>query len=1268
MLHKRFFFFFYLMVIPFFIQAIPYNFKETIVWKNPQKIKITDSYSIQRICFENAVYSGFEVYGTFYKKYPIYSNDVDLEVKLKNSITTFATPEESAVLKNGNFTNNDFVAKANVSVSRKQPYATVSIIPVRWNEKLKRYEKLVSFEIVLEITDKPIYAANRRSYADHSVLSSGNWYKIKIDTTGIFKITYADLVSMGFDVNVNSANIAVFGNGGGILPEKNDEPRPDDLTQLPIVVVDGNDGKMNEGDYLLFYGEGPVIEKFNPITGKFYHQTNYYDDFSYYFITNLNEPALRIEEKQGSSNTPTVQVNDFTDYSWHELNQRNLLATGRTWYGEVFDFNLKQDFYFNFPNVIQQPDGYVKVNMASRAFSSNSVLISINDVLQKTFNLGITINNGYEFGKERSTDFVFTPKSDNIKITLEYRRVDPTSVAYLNYLDINVKRRLIFTGNQMIFNNYFNTSAIAKFNIQNADNNVTVWDISNPLHPEKVKTQNSGNGKTFTMDVEGLKKFIAFNGSGYYKTEFVEKVANQDLHAVKNIDYIIITNPAFKEEANRLADFHRTMDNMSVFVTTPQKIYNEFSSGSQDITAIRDFVKMVYDKSDAGKELKYLLLFGDASYDYKDRLSDNTNFVPCWESTKSLNIVTSVATDDYYGYMDDGEGANDTGDLVDIGIGRFPVSSLEQAQNAVDKCIHYATETASIMGPWRNEITFVADDEDSNHHLSDAETLTSAVESQYPVFNIHKIYVDAYEQISTPSGQRAPDVNKAINNKIEKGTLIFNYSGHGGEIGLGHEAFMQIADIKSWRNYDKLPLFITATCEFSRYDDPSRTSAGELVFLNSQGGAIALFTTARATYASSNLAINLNIYNNNLFKKTGGEYPCFGDVIRRAKVLGNDNDKKFVLLGDPALKMAYPDLIAKTVEINGNPVDDITPPDTLTALSTVNIKGIITDDDGNKQTDYNGTLYSIVFDKKTAVLTLGTDAGSSPTTFYFWKSVLFKGRAPIVNGDFSFEFIMPKDISYNYGFGRISYYFSNDTIDGHGYFENFIIGGFNENAVEDVNGPVINLFMNDVTFNPGDVTDENPEMLALVSDESGINTTGNGIGHDIIAKIDDDPNLTFNLNDYYVASEGDYKQGSITFPFKNLSDGDHTLSLKVWDIYNNSSIAELPFVVAPSEEFVISNLMNRPNPATDYTEFIFEHNQPGVDLNVEISVFQLNGLLIKKMNTVVNSAGYSSPPLRWNCTTDSNRKIGRGIYVYQLKATTPDGKTAVKRSKLVFIR
>ncbi len=502
---------------------------------------------------------------------------------------------------------------------------------------------------------------------------------------------------------------------------------------------------------------------------------------------------------------------------------------------------------------------------------------------------------------------------------------------------------------------------------------------------------------------------------------------------------------------------------------------------------------------------------------------------------------------------------------------------------------------------------------------------------------------------------------------MEKGTLIFNYSGHGGELGLSHEGILGIPDIKSWNNYNKLPIFITATCEFSRYDDPKRISAGEEVFLNSNGGAIALFTTARATYASSNLALNKAIYENNLFEKVDGEYPRFGDVIRKSKKLGNDNDKKFILLGDPAVRLAYPEYNTETIKINSNIVIEDNY-DTLKALSRVVVEGIVTDDNGNKLSDYNGLLFPTVYDKKVEIETLGTDNTSYPEKFYFWKSILFNGKADITNGSFEFEFIMPRDIAYNYGKGRMSYYFNNDNIDGHGYYENLIIGGFNEDALEDDEGPSISLFMNDEDFNNGDITDENPVLLAHIADESGINTTGNGIGHDILAVIDEDAVKTYVLNDYYEAEVNKYNEGVVEYPFFKLEDGQHTLSLRVWDIYNNSSTAYLDFVVVSSEELVISNLYNFPNPVFDKTKFVFEHNQSNKVIEVEIQIIDMTGRPVKTLRASVRSENYKSEPIEWDASTDAGGKIGRGFYVYQLTATSESGMVKSETSKLIFLK
>ena len=1249
--------------------SIPYYFTERINWGSIQKFEIEDGIFAEQISFEGAYYSDIQSLPKYIKEYPIHTESARLKTYLINATFIPATAAETAILLKLAKPDTSITAHGSIVISRKEPFVRVEIIPVKWNNKKKIFEKLLSFEIVIEVEDLPMRDYSS-AYAGNSVLSSGKWHKIRIDQSGMFKITYEELNNMGFDVSANPRNIALFGNGGGILPEKNTHFRYDDLSENPIIVIGEGDGSFDEGDYILFYGEGPVQWKYNPLKGNFYHQTNYYDDYSYYFVTVLGDKGKRIQEAIPPTDPFRIEVDEFDDYAFHEIDNINLAGSGRIWYGETFDFNDTHEFTFSFPNIITiSNSAHYKSSFAVKAYSQSAFKVYINDTHLKTLNISaMSSGNRYQIAKWRPLDFSFTPKNDKLTVKLVYQRTSNSSVGFLDFIDINVSRHLIMSGNQMSFRKKLEAGAdtVVRYTLSNADAGITVWDITFPLNPQKIKTQSSSGKLIFDVANDTLKQFIAFDGQAFLQTEFVEEVANQNLHAVKNIDYLVIGHPDFLAEAQRIAEFHNTADGLSYFVVTPEEIYNEYSSGSQDVTAIRDFIKGIYDHSDAGRELKYVLLFGDASYDYKDRIQDNSNFVPCWESIESWNIVNSIATDDYFGYLDDGEGDSDA-DKVDVGIGRFVVATPEEATMAVDKCIHYATNTEFVMEPWRNVITFIADDEDGNRHLKDAETLANFLQSDHPVYNIDKIYVDAYEQVSTPSGQRAPLVNKAINERIEKGTMIFNYSGHGGEIGMGHERFLTIPDINSWTNYDKLSVFITATCEFSRYDDPTRVSAGELVFLNEKGGGIALFSTARATYAGANLTLNMAIYKDNMFSKIDGKYPCLGDIIRKSKKLGGSNDKKFLLLGDPALQMAYTEYNAETIKINSNTVieDDA---DTLRALSMVKIEGIVTNEDDELLTDFNGTLFPKIFDKASQIQTLGTDPGSFVTTFYLYKNLLFNGKSSIDNGEFTFEFMMPKDIAYNYGNGRISYYLKDEVTDGNGYLQNFVIGGVDENAKEDDEGPDIVLFMNDSTFISGDRTNENPILLAYVEDESGINTTGNGIGHDISAVIDNEKSQSFILNSYYESEKNSFNKGAITYPFKDLSNGEHVLSLKVWDVHNNSSIAYLNFLVTTSDQLVIENLMNYPNPFLYETNFVFGHNQSGEELDVTIQVFNSTGVLVRTLKAHIVSEGYMSPPIKWDASTDSGGLIGNGFFVYRLIVQKQDGTTAEGRSKLVYIK
>ena len=861
-----------------------------------------------------------------------------------------------------------------------------------------------------------------------------------------------------------------------------------------------------------------------------------------------------------------------------------------------------------------------------------------------------------------NTDFM--PAGPDIQIEVEYAKSTSNSIGWLNYLEINVVRNLRFHGDQMLFRDPSSTGTgnISEFVLAGAGNEVAIWNITDPLNVKEVSATPGGQSLVFRLPNDELQEFIAFNGNSYYDVENVGRVPNQDLHASAIPEMVIVTHPSFETEANRLASHHRNHDDMEVLVADIGEIYNEFSSGAQDITAIRDFMKMLYDKGGNGSELKYLLLFGDASYDYKDRIEDNSNYIPTWEDEQSLTIVYSIATDDFYGFLDDG-----LDNLLDLGIGRFPVETQEQAKIAVDKVIHYSTNATEVMGEWRNYLCLVADDEDGNMHLDQAEQMWKRIDTAYRQYNFDKIYVDAFRQISTPGGQRVPEVNEAINRRMEKGTLLMNYTGHGGELGWGHERFLENSDINSWENFDKLPIFITATCEFSRYDDPERISAGEFVFRNPSGGSVGMFTTARATFGGSNFNLNRAMFDF-MFEKVNGEYPRFGDLIRQAKNRNgvSDNDKKFVLLGDPALRLAYPEYKVVTTKINGQELTLM--PDTLKALDKVTIEGEVRYDNGSLAQDFNGQLSTMVFDKPVTVTTFAVDPSSHPKDIEMQKSILYRGKANVQNGRFSFTFIVPKDIAYQFGKGKVSYYSHDDQLDGTGYYDNLVIGGFNEDAELDEQGPEIRLYMNDENFVFGGITDQNPMLVAKVTDENGINTVGNGIGHDIVAILDENSDKPILLNDYYEADLDSYKSGTIRYPLSELGEGRHTLSLKVWDVFNNSSMEYTEFVVAKEEDLSIDHVLNYPNPFTTHTEFYFEHNQPNASLEIQVQVFTISGKLVKTIDLLAFTIGYRSDPISWDGRDDFGDRLGKGVYLYKLRVRNERGEYAEKLEKLVILK
>jgi hypothetical protein len=1160
---------------------------------------------------------------------------------------------------------------SDLAVISGKSYNTFKLLPIRINQHTGQFEKLVQFNLnIIPLIGEPTILKSTSVFAENSVLSSGEWYKISVKENGIYKITYAQLKEMGLDIdNLDPQNIKLYGNGGGMLPERNSDFVYDDLHENAILVEDGNDGSFDESDYILFYGEAPVAWEYEPLKLAFKHIGHRYSDYTYYFITVAEDAGKRIQTLEQSSHPASETYTSFHDFGYHEINQKNLIHSGAEWYGEEFGDVLSYHFPFEFPNIDTTYSSYFVADVAARSIILSKLKISFNEDSLTSISIpAIPAQSVIIYANTIKKSKRFNASSDVIDIRVDYNKPHENSLSWLNYIELNVKRDLTYTGRQLFFRNInsIGPGRISEFKISTVTPVFYVWDVTNPLEPKNIDNTQNGETYTFTVETDSLREFIGFENEGFLTSEFVGMVENQNLHALQNHDFIIISHPDFIDQAERIKALHEEFDDMQICLVKPQQIFNEFSSGSQDPAAIRNFVKMIYQRSGTPSQLKYLLLFGDGSYDPKNNPETNKNFVMTYQSKQSLKLTSSYVTDDFFGLMDPNEGQDANGN-VDIGIGRLPANTAEEAKNMVDKIENYMRFSEQTQGSWRNKMCFMADDEDYNLHFYQADTvLAKNVARMDPSVNINKIYLDAFQQISTSGGDRYPEANAALNKQMEEGAIIFNYTGHGGELGWCGEKVLQVSDINSWTNFDALPLFITATCEFSRFDNPSMASAGELVLLNPNGGGIALLTTTRLAFAQSNLTLNRRIYDT-LFRSNRGNYPRLGDLIKFSKTPSNTNIRNFVLLGNPALELAFPKYDVVTETINGRAVDSFT--DTLNANNLVTVSGYISDytDQRNIVDDFDGMIYPVLYDKAVSLMTLGNDPKSSPAEFQVQDRVLYKGKVSVKNGKFSFSFIIPKDISYQYGNAKLSYYAADSLRDASGYYDQFILGGYDGSTATDDIGPDINMFLNDSLFIDGSTINNSPILIAHLSDPGGINTFSSGVGHDIVATLDEMSNNTILLNSYFQPEIDDFTSGKIIFPFVNLSEGKHKLELKAWDMFNNSSSAVIDFYVSNSLNMDLNHVLNFPNPFSDETWFTFRHNQFSEDINVEIRIFNFSGQLVtifKPQEVITN--GYSIEPIYWNGEDNGGNKLNPGLYFYKIIVGNELGYQAERTQKLVI--
>jgi hypothetical protein len=1244
-----------------------------IEWNLPHLLNYTENEAYYTIGFDNASYpQEYDFLPTLLIKKAVGNKTASINVKITNTVyEEFPNDFNLNSLKGVKRISSEPIIDSYIAFEKKSPIAHIYIVPIRKNENTGKYERLKAFDIQTNTIEEEKAAPTAKSFVSNSVLANGTWYKIAVGKNGVYRIDYNFLVGLGIQPDViNPKHIRIYGNGGKMLPEKNADFTYDDLVENAIFVQGESDGKFDPQDYILFYGQEAHTWNLNSSSGLFEHQLHLYSDTTYYFLNFDLGNGKRISNISSNTLSPTHTITSFNDYAFSEKENTNLIKSGRTWLGETFDALLSYNFGFSFPNLEVNSTTSIKMQVAARHDNNTQFIISAHGNSQ-TINASAVPTSCYYCAYASASNDIMsfnTPAGNAINVSVQYNKTG-SSIGWLDYIEVNCKRQLIMAGDQMSFRHTASvgTGNIAEYILGNYSSDMQVWEVSDPFNINRVIGNQNGNNYLFKLSSNTLREFIAFKNQNYLTPVRIGRISNQNLHSLNFADFLIVTHPQFTQQANELADFHRN-DGLSVHVVNVEEIYNEFSSGSRDISAIRNFVRMFYERASNITEMpKYLLLFGDGSYKNRTNSGNNTNFIPTYQSPNSFDPTASYVSDDYFGLLDPNEGGwLSTGiELIDIGIGRFPVKNKNEAQAVVNKIKVY--NTTATMRNWRNIVAFIGDDEDGSLHTKDAEKLAEIVDTTYKNYNIEKIYFDAYRQESTPGGQRYPEVNEAIKRRVEQGSLIINYTGHGGETGWAHERVLNVQDINAWRN-NNMPLFFTATCEFSRFDDPNRTSGGELVLLNPDGGGVALFTTVRLVYSFPNYVLNKCFYET-VFEEYNGEMPRMGDVFRLTKnAAGGDlNHRNFTFLGDPALRLAYPKERVTTTHINNNPIITIT--DTLKALSKVTVKGFVSDKNGQKNQDFNGIIYPTVYDKKLNLETLENDGStrSPKVNFKVWRNIIYRGKASVKNGDFTFTFVVPKDIAYNYDFGRISYYAENQEYDAHGHFEKFIVGGFDENAPADNAGPIIKLYMNDEKFVFGGTTNENPRLLAYIEDENGINTTGSGIGHDITTVKNNETAKTIILNDYYEADLDSYQSGKVKYPFFNLEEGRYSLKFKAWDVYNNPGDAYTEFVVAKSAKLALNHVLNYPNPFTTNTQFMFEHNQPGIRLDVQIQIFTVSGKLVKTIETFSNNDGFRIDGIKWDGKDEYGDKIGRGVYIYRIKVKSQEGMMAEKFEKLVIL-
>lgn len=1180
-------------------------------------------------------------------------------------------------------------------IRRGQHFQHVRVHPlqVEWQTGRVRTHSQLSWELQrIPRAHTPATTSSAKTYANNSILAAGTWLKIAVTSGGIYKLTASDLSNYGINpAQVDPRSLRLYGNGGHELPQEAGLA-PDDLQENAIWVSGEADGTFDNGDFLLFYGESPHRWQYDAGFDRWTHLNNAYSDTTYYFLTYNQGNGKRIQAAPdpGPATFSPTYTDQFRAYEKDELNP---LQSGRYWLGERFDLTPELDFEIASPGIRANSTARLSLRLAARSQQNSSFTIREGNNVVGQANVGAVRFEGYGNWYGVANETFAVPAawlSDGAaNLSLAYSKPTTSSVGYLDFMELEWEQTL-FVGSRDLwfFRARENTGPGQVFGYAiSGDRNHRYWDLSDPMNVREL------NGPNFTIAADSIRQMVAFVDAGTRSPVRISRLPNQNLHALEPVEYLIIAPRSLFGQANRLADFHRQRYNRSVQIVDVREITTEFGSGQASPVAIRDFLKMVYDRSldnPAGPQLQYVLLFGDGSYDHRSLVEPQAaNLIPTYQARNSQHALNSYISDDFYTFLDDGEGfwgesiwsgRSDflyrmTGDTLlqahgsDIAIGRLPAENTEEATLLVDKIIAYKTDPDGF-GAWRQKVVLVADhlDAEGSLHVSQANSYAPLIARANPCIQVEKLYLDNYQMEASASANFFPEGKAALRRQLDQGALIVNYTGHGGETGWSNSSILTISDINQLENGSRLPAFVTATCEFGRWDDPGRRSGAEQLVLNPQGGAIAMLTTVRVVESGSNRVINDNFYEEAFEWNTAeNRWPTLGEVFRNTKnkswLGGGINNRNFSLLGDPALPLNYPELNVSITHINGQAVDG-SQLDSLPSLTRASLRGEVRSASGQLMDQFNGDLSIVIYDKPSTFTTR-----RSPFTFTWQKNRVFNGKTSVRQGRFEVEFVVPLDVSYEDGKGKISLYVENGKEDGGGCYGEIYPGGASPLAISDETPPELDIYLNDDKFVDGGMVGPDPLLIAEVYDENGLNTAGSGIGHDLTATLDGRQDKVIVLNEFYQARQDSYQEGEIRYDFSELEEGPHELAVKVWDVANNSAEAVTTFVVADNAQIALGHVLNYPNPFTTRTQFFIEHNLNGRPLRVQVKIFTVSGRLVKTLEDSFFSDGNLYCDMEWDGLDEYGDALGRGVYVYQVQLRDESTGEGISRfEKMVVLR